>query len=53
MDAFFAQLVIIPKLLVSDFDTKLIVGPAREFLISLHIHVNAVPANHQDKKLSC
>jgi hypothetical protein len=35
--------------LISDFDTKLIGGRAREYLNSLKIHVNAAPANRQDK----
>jgi hypothetical protein len=49
MDAFFAQLGFRLKWFLSDFDTKLIGGPAREYLNSLHIHVNAAPANFQDK----
>lgn len=49
MDAFFAHLGVLPKRLISDFDTKLIGGKAREHLNSLKIHVNAAPANHQDR----
>jgi hypothetical protein len=46
---FFAHLGVIPKRIISDFDTKLIGGSAREYLNSLLIQVNAAPANHQDK----
>ncbi len=46
---FFAHLGVIPKRIISDFDTKLIGGSAREYLNSLLIHVNAAPANCQDK----
>jgi len=49
LQAFFAHLGTHPKRLISDFDTKLIGGRAREFLNSLQIHVNAAPANCQDK----
>lgn len=49
LDAFFAHLGMLPKCLISDFDTKLIGGKAREHLNSLRIHVNAAPANRQDK----
>jgi hypothetical protein len=45
MDAFFAHIGSLPRRLVSDFDTKLIGGKAREHLNSLHIHVNAAPAH--------
>jgi hypothetical protein len=51
MEAFFAQLGFSPKRLVSEFNTKLIGGQAREYLNSLQIHVNAAPAYHQDKKM--
>ncbi len=37
-----------PRRLISDFDTKLIGGKAREYLNSLKIHINAAPANCQD-----
>jgi hypothetical protein len=49
LDAFFAHLGMLPKRLISDFDTKLIGGKAREHLKSLQIHVNAAPSNRQDK----
>jgi hypothetical protein len=49
LDAFFAHLGITPKRFISDFDTKLIGGKARDYLNSLKIHVNAAPANRQDK----
>jgi hypothetical protein len=49
MEAFFAHLGFYPKRLISDFDTKLIGGKAREYLNSLKIHVNAAPAYRQDK----
>jgi hypothetical protein len=49
METFFAHLGCFPKRLISDFDTKLIGGKAREYLNSLHIHVNAAPAHHQDR----
>jgi hypothetical protein len=49
MESFFAHLGFPPKRLISDFDIKLIGGKSREYLNSLHIHVNAAPANHQDK----
>jgi hypothetical protein len=49
LDTFFAHLGILPKQLISDFDTKLIGGKARDHLNSLNTHVNAAPANHQDK----
>ena len=53
METFFAHIGCVPKRLVSDFDTKLIGGQAREYLNSLLIHVNASPSNRQDKKWSC
>jgi hypothetical protein len=34
--------------LISNFDTKLLGGLARDHLNSLHIHCNAVSAHHQD-----
>jgi hypothetical protein len=40
LESFFAHLGFSPKFLISDFDTKLIGGKAREYLNSLHIHVN-------------
>jgi hypothetical protein len=49
MESFFAHIGVIPKRIVSDFDTKLIGGQAREYLNSLLIHVNAAPSNRQDK----
>jgi hypothetical protein len=49
LEAFFAHLGFSPRRLISDFDTKLIGGQAREYLNSLKIHVNAAPAYHQDK----
>jgi hypothetical protein len=35
--------------LISDFYTKLIGGPARDYLNSLLKHVNAIPSHRQDK----
>lgn len=49
LDAFFSQLGTTPKCLISDFDTKLIGGKARDYLNSLKMHVNAAPAHRQDK----
>lgn len=49
LEAFFAHIGIHPKHLISDFDTKLISGPARDYLNSLLIHVNATPSHSQDK----
>ena len=49
LDAFFAHLGFLPKHLISDFDTKLIGGKARDHLNCLKIHVNAAPAHRQDK----
>jgi hypothetical protein len=46
---FFAHLGFLPKCLVSDFDTKLIGGKAREHLNGLRIHVNAALAHRQDR----
>jgi len=39
----------LPKRLITDFDTKLIGGKARDYLNSLRIHVNAAPSNRQDR----
>jgi hypothetical protein len=44
LETFFAHLGFLPKCLISDFDTKLIGGKAREYLNSLLIHINAAPA---------
>ncbi len=49
LETFFADLGLFPKRLISDFDNKLIGGKAREYLNSLKIHINAAPANRQDK----
>jgi hypothetical protein len=49
LEEFFAHLGFSPRRLISDFDTKLIGGQAREYLNSLKIHVNAAPAYRQDK----
>jgi len=49
LETFFAHLGCLPKRLITDFDTKLIGGKAREYLNSLLIHTNAAPAHHQDK----
>jgi hypothetical protein len=49
LEAFFAHLGFTPRHLISDFDTKLIGGKAREYLNHLQIHVNAAPANRQDR----
>jgi hypothetical protein len=43
LEAFF------PCRLISDFDTKLIGGKAREYMNSLKVHVNAAPLMRQDK----
>jgi hypothetical protein len=48
LDCFFAHLGFRPKRLISDFDTKLIGGKARDHLNRLGIHVNAAPASRQD-----
>jgi hypothetical protein len=48
LEAFFAHIGQPPTRLISDFDTKLIGGKAREYLNSLLIHVNATPAHRQD-----
>lgn len=39
----------LPRCLITDFDTKLIGGSAREHLNSLKIHVNAAAAHRQDQ----
>ncbi len=49
MEAFFAHIDLIPKRLISDFDTKMIGGTAHEYLNSLLVHVNAAPSYCQDK----
>jgi len=49
LQAFFAHLGFTPDRLITDFDTKLIGGKAWEYLNSLMIHVNAAPANLQDR----
>jgi len=49
LEAFFAHVGSYPKRLISDFDTKLIGGKARDYLNSLKIHVNAAPSYRQDK----
>ncbi len=49
LEAFFAHIGFTPTRLITDFDTKLIGGKAREYLNSLMIHVNAAPATHQDR----
>jgi hypothetical protein len=49
MESFFAHLGFVPKRVISDFDTKLIGGKAREYLNSLLIHVNAAPSHRQDR----
>ncbi len=49
LDTFFAHLGLVPKRLVTDFDTKLIGGKSRAYLNQLKIHVNAAPTNHQDR----
>ena len=49
LEYFFAHLGFTPTRLITDFDTKLIGGKAREYLNSLLIHVNAAPANRQDR----
>ena len=49
IEAFFAHLGFVPKRIITDFDTKLIGGHAREYLNSLLIHVNSTLAYRQDK----
>ncbi len=49
METFFSHIGIIPKRIISDFDTKPIGGQAREYLNSLLIHVNVAPSHRQDK----
>jgi hypothetical protein len=49
LEYLFAHLGMLPKRLITDFDTKLIGGKARDYLNSLRIHVNAAPSNHQDR----
>lgn len=49
LEAFFAHLGTTSKHLISNFDTKVIGGKAREYLNTLKIHVNVAPANRQDK----
>jgi hypothetical protein len=49
LEAFIAHLGFLPKCLITDFDTKLIGGKAREYLNSLLIHINTAPGYHQDK----
>ena len=49
IEAFFAHLGFVQRRLITDFDLKLICGRAREYLNSLLVHVNAAPANRQDK----
>jgi len=44
LEAFFAHLGFLPRRLITDFDTKLIGGKARDYLNSLLIHTNAAPA---------
>jgi hypothetical protein len=48
LESFFAHLGMLPKRLITDFDTKLIGGKARDYLNSLKIHVNAATPNRQD-----
>jgi hypothetical protein len=47
LETFFANIGVIPKRLISDFDLKLIGGKAREYFNSLLIHV--APSYRQDK----
>jgi len=49
LESFFVHLGFSPRRLITDFDTKLIGGKAREYLNTLKIHVNAAPANRQDR----
>jgi len=49
LECFFSHLGFVPTRLITDFDTKLIGGKAREYLNSLLIHVNAAPPNRQDR----
>jgi len=51
LEFFFANLGMLPKRLITDFDTKLIGGKARDYLNSFKIHVNAAPSNHQDRNV--
>jgi len=49
LDCFFAHLGCLPKRLITDFDTKLIGGKARDHLNRLKIQFNTAPAFRQDK----
>jgi len=49
LQAFIAHIGMVPKRIVTDFDTKLIGGAARAYLNSLLVHVNAAPSYRQDK----
>jgi hypothetical protein len=49
MEYFFAHIGFFPTRLITDFDTKLIGGKARDYLNSLLIHVNAAPSHRQDR----
>jgi hypothetical protein len=49
LEALFAHIGCYPMRLISDSDTNLIGGKARDYLNSLLIHVNAAPAHRQDK----
>jgi hypothetical protein len=49
LEAFFAHIGMVPKRLVTDFDTKLVGGKAQDYLNSLLVHVNAAPSYRQDK----
>jgi len=49
LEQFFAHIGMVPKRIVTDFDTKLVGGLARTYLNSLLVHVNAAPPYRQDK----
>jgi hypothetical protein len=49
LEAFFAHIGMVPKRIVTDFDTKLVGGTARAYPNSLLVHVNAAPSYRQDK----
>jgi len=49
LDAFFAFIGMVPRHIVTDFDTKLVGGKTRDYLNSLLVHINAGPSYQQDK----
>jgi len=49
LELFFSHIGFAPKIIITDFDLKLIGGKARDYLNSMLIHVNAAPPHRQDK----